>query len=317
MKGVASKGIAAQADCDKQGLLFLGVDGGGSRCRTLLKNFDGEVLGQGEGKCANPVIDYVATISSITSAARQALANAGLGYSHISRLVVGAGLAGLHLPAARQQMSQWQHPFHRLYLGTDLDVANLGAHDGEDGGLIILGTGFAAIARHHGKQMSLGGYGFPINATGSGSWLGLEAVKAVLLAVDGLGPETSLTQCLMPDDDPLKLATEFQNSSPTSYATLAPHVLTEAEKGDYVAGQLMQDAAEFVSKVIRRMRFIGVNQIVLSGSISRFVMPYLSDSDTGALTLARYSPQEGAIMMAMRHLSLESESSNSKAGGKV
>ena len=316
MKNVAVNGIAGLSDDDRQSLLFLGIDGGGSRCRALLKSADGEILGEGEGKCANPVIDYVSTISSITAAARQALAHAGLGYSHISRLVVGAGLAGLHLPDARLQMSQWQHPFHRLYLETDLEVANLGAHDGEDGGLIILGTGFAALAKAGGRRIPIGGYGFPVNATGSGSWLGLEAVKAVLLAVDGLGPATSLTACLMPDDDPLRLATEFQNASPTRYATLAPQVLAEAEKGDYVAGQLMQDAAEFTSQVIQRMRFVGVNQIVLSGSICQFVLPYLSDSDSQMLTLAKYSPQEGAIMMAMARLDRECATLDPSSGGE-
>ncbi|MGI2259814.1 BadF/BadG/BcrA/BcrD ATPase family protein [Shewanella sp. GXUN23E] len=316
MNGVAVKGKALPLADDRQGLLFLGIDGGGSRCRALLKSADGEILGEGEGKCANPVIDYVATIASITSAARQALAHAGLGYSHISRLVVGAGLAGLHLPSARLQMSQWHHPFYRLYLDTDLEVANLGAHDGEDGGLIILGTGFAALAKAEGRRIPIGGYGFPVNATGSGSWLGLEAVKAVLLAADGLGPATSLTACLMPDDDPLRLATEFQNASATSYATLAPHVLTAAEKGDYVAGQLVQDAAEFVSQVIRRMRHTGVNKIVLCGSISQFVLPYLADSDTQILTAARYSPQEGAIMMAMAQFDRAPAKLESSRGGE-
>jgi len=58
--------------------LFLGVDGGGTRCRARLETADGRVLGQGVSGPASMRFGIQAASASILGAAREALAQAGL-----------------------------------------------------------------------------------------------------------------------------------------------------------------------------------------------------------------------------------------------
>ncbi|RYZ03388.1 MAG: N-acetylglucosamine kinase, partial [Alphaproteobacteria bacterium] len=58
---------------------YLGVDGGGTRCRARLETADGEVLGRGLSGPASMRFGFEAARESIMAATRQALTEAGLG----------------------------------------------------------------------------------------------------------------------------------------------------------------------------------------------------------------------------------------------
>ena len=62
---------------------------------------------------------------------------------------------------------------------------------GADGGLVIAGTGSAAIARVAGRETIVGGRGFALGDDGSGAHIGLDALRAATRAHDGLGPESA------------------------------------------------------------------------------------------------------------------------------
>ncbi len=172
---------------------YLGVDGGGSKCRASVADAQGRVLGSALAGPANPFHGVEEARQSIESAARGALEAAGLHSVSLGQLVVGAGLAGVNLPGLYQVMREWPHPFAAFYLATDLRIACIGAHQSDEGAIIVTGTGSCGYVRVGGEERLIGGYGFSFGDQGSGAWMGLEAVKAVLLAVDELGPETQLT----------------------------------------------------------------------------------------------------------------------------
>ncbi|MFC6979691.1 hypothetical protein [Microbulbifer taiwanensis] len=94
---------------------FLGIDAGGSRCRARLESADGSLLGRGFGGPANPCYGLDLAMRSIEKAAAAALADAGLAPELVSRLRVGAGVAGLHLPRYRDAMRAAPHPSRSWY----------------------------------------------------------------------------------------------------------------------------------------------------------------------------------------------------------
>lgn len=279
-------------------LLFVGIDGGASHCRALLQNAAGVTLGVGKSGPANPVNGLEQCKNSIVAAVTGALLQAGLSTAYFSHLVVGAGLAGLHLPAMYDAMTAWHHPFHSLYLTTDLYAAAAGAHQGLDGAVLILGTGFSSLANVAGKQTQIGGYGFPINATCSGSWFGLEAVKAVLLDVDGVGLPTSLTQHILARCSATELAQQLMNASATEFARYAPLVFSAADRGDKVSLGLIQQGAGFVNQVIRRLLACGADRLALIGGITERIKPWLDPQLAACITPALASPEQGAILLA-------------------
>lgn len=289
---------ALSSDGTAKATLYLGIDGGGSHCRTMLQHADGRLLGEGRGGPANPVYGVEQTIQSILTATDEALLQAGLTPADKAQLVVGAGLAGLHLPRMQLAMQQWQHPFKALYLTTDLHVAATGAHQGLDGAVIILGTGFSSVSSHQGQLTQIGGYGFPINATCSGSWFGLEAVKAVLLDADGVGLPTRLTSIVLKDKNATELAEQYMNASATEYARLAPLVFELADLGDPVCLSFIQHGAAFINQVIRKLLSTQVSRVSMIGGISERIKPWLDPQLSLCINPALSSPEQGAILFA-------------------
>ncbi|MBU3020529.1 BadF/BadG/BcrA/BcrD ATPase family protein [Aestuariibacter sp. A3R04] len=277
---------------------FIGIDGGGSHCRALLQDANGTYLGEGQGGPANPVNGVQLAQSAILDACAQAIGQAGLPQSALSSCCVGAGLAGLHLPAMAKAMENWVHPFQSMCVTTDLHAAILGAHQGRDGAVLILGTGFSALAISKNRELALGGMGFPVNALGSGSWLGLEAVKAVLLAADELGPETLLQELLLANTSSVELAQKTVNGDATIFGRFAPLVFEAAAKGDAVAEGLLNQAAAFAERVIRKMTTFGAPETVLIGSVAHALRSRLAPQIQELITEGEASPQAGAILFA-------------------
>jgi len=256
----------------------IGIDGGGSHCRAWVFNAKGQVLGQGQSGPANPVGGLSESFAAITDAAVAALQDAALPPGMLAQLPLAAGLAGLHLPQFYQQFQQWQHPFASLHLTTDLQIAAYGVHQQQDGAVVILGTGFSALASVGLDRIELGGYGFPINCNASGSWFGLEAVKAVLLARDGLAPATMLTERLPDAATSASLANQYLGQGPAVYARLAPLVLQAAADGDAVALGIRAEAVQFVEAVVRRLLAVGAPAVGLVGGIAGQLVPLLEQS---------------------------------------
>lgn len=283
--------------------LFAGVDAGGSHCRVRLEDAVGKLLATTQTGPANLGLGKQRVQQEIMLAIQQALQQAGLAAADMARLHVAAGMAGAHLPELRQQAQSWSLPFADWQLTTDLHTACLGAHAGQDGAVIILGTGFSAIALRQGKQEQLiGGYGFPINATCSGAGLGLEAIKAVLLAIDHVGPATQLTEQLQQQFgcSRYQLAEHFLGATPEHYARLAPLVFAAARRQDEVAIAILRHGAAFIDQVANRLQQQGALPLCLLGGVSESITPWLATKTRQQLVVPAASALEGAIWLARR-----------------
>ncbi|WP_275092119.1 BadF/BadG/BcrA/BcrD ATPase family protein, partial [Microbacterium sp. K36] len=75
-------------------------------------------------------------------------------------------------------------------------TAHAGALDGAAGVLLIAGTGAVALGVDPSGARLVDGWGPELGDFGSGSWLGREALRAVLRAHDGLAAPTALTAAL-------------------------------------------------------------------------------------------------------------------------
>ena len=99
--------------------IFLGIDGGGTKCKAIVMSGDNKILGTGIAGPANPLHGYEQAINSITESAKLALKDAGIDESELGNIVAGVGLAGVNLPVLFEKISQWQHQFKNMFLATD------------------------------------------------------------------------------------------------------------------------------------------------------------------------------------------------------
>jgi glucosamine kinase len=291
------------AKAGRSGSLFLGIDGGGSKCKVVLLTADGQLLGEGLGGPANPLRGMKVATDSILAATQQALTIAGLGFNDMARMVVGAGLAGVNMPQYFQAMSEWQHPFAEFYLTTDLHVACIGAHQAKDGAVIIAGTGSCGLADVQGQVLEVGGHGFPYGDNGSGAWFGNQLVHHVLLHKDQLGPATKLTDLLteqLGTSATLEIVAHFMHATPTIFAKYAPLVFAAAEQGDEVAQHIVRLGAQHIEKIALRLFSINPPRLSMIGGLAYKVIPYLSAEVQQRICDAVAAPEYGAVWFAQQ-----------------
>src|SRR5665811_875011 len=87
--------------------------------------------------------------------------------------------------------------FRSVVYAHDATIACIGAHGARDGGIVIVGTGSVGFALVGGREIRVGGYGFPISDEGSGADLGLHTIRLALRAYDERAVGTSLTRDVM------------------------------------------------------------------------------------------------------------------------
>ncbi|ROS01431.1 glucosamine kinase [Sinobacterium caligoides] len=287
---------------DNNKTLYLGIDGGGSKCRARIVSADNLLLGEGISGPANPVHGFDQTVYSIKDATLKALDDANLAPERIADLVAGVGLAGVNVPSYYEQMNDWAHPFCKMFLTTDLHIACLGAHSGEDGAVIIVGTGSCGFVSVAGEQSMLGGHGFPYGDKGSGAWIGLQAIKAVLLAHDHLGPSTLLTDLV---DEFYQLngnivsLIEWVAAKPSSiYARLAPSVFQAAEAGDPVACRIIEDGVAYIDALAKCLLDKNPPKLALIGGVAEKIRPLLSPEVQEKVVDPVAQPEFGGIYFA-------------------
>lgn len=281
---------------------LVGIDGGGTATRALLATRDGAVIGRGVAGPSGLSRGAAPAWRAIELAIARALDAAGLLHpGDWKNFAIGAGLAGAnHLP--------WRDAFiaanpgvARLAIETDAFTMLLGAHGGQPGVIVAAGTGSVGeVLRADGSRSSVGGWGFAVGDEGSGSWLGLRAVRIAQAAMDGRGATGSLARKVWSvcGADRESLLSWCVQAGPFAYAQLAP-IVFEAEADDPSAARLLERAVGSLEEMTHALDPQGELALAVSGSVARRLAPRLApalrararepldDADAGALTLVR------------------------------
>ncbi|NMP30274.1 ATPase [Thalassotalea sp. M1531] len=287
-----------KGELDSQGL-FLGIDGGGSKCKAILVDKHNNVLGTGISGPGNPLHGFEQATNSIEESAKLALTDAGIDVSLLEKISAGVGLAGVNLPVLFEQMNNWQHPFKDMYLATDLLIACLGAHGGEDGAVMITGTGSCGFVYVDGQSHIVGAHGFPHGDKGSGAWIGLQAAKQVLLSLDGLVESTILTQSLLSHldaKDAIEMVEAIAAKPAAFYAKMAGLVFEAANKHDAIAQAIIEEGADYISRVARKLLAKNPPRISLIGGLTPLLTPWLDQDIQDKLTTPEFPPEMGSVI---------------------
>ena len=284
------------------GPLFIGVDGGGTGCRARIADATGRTLGAGHSAPAAVRLGLERALAAVLGAARAAAANAGLPADALSRLYAVVGLAGIGRKSVLAQLKTRPHPFRAVTYVNDATIACIGAHGGRDGGIVIVGTGSVGLALKDGREIRVGGYGFPVSDEGSGADLGLRAIRCSLRSSDGRIAATPLTRAIMARfaNDPFEIVAWADHATATDYAHFAPLVMDHAESGDTVAREIVTNAAREADALARRLVAQGVARLALVGGVARRMEPWLADDVRHALVPPEDDAIAGALFLARR-----------------
>ncbi|MEQ1725382.1 MAG: BadF/BadG/BcrA/BcrD ATPase family protein [Sphingopyxis sp.] len=289
--------------------LYLGVDAGGTATKARLTDAAGTVLGTGHAGPANTRVGIAALHAALLDVSMQAVRSAGLtdggvAERDVAAIRVGMGIAGINRMGIKPQIQALPFPFANVAFTSDAMIANLGAHMGGDGAILILGTGSVGLVKRGEDSVSIGGYGFPISDEGSGAALGLSAIRHALRALDGRTKPSPLSQAITKEFDHAipRVIAWMDEAVPGDYATFAPLVMDYANNGDEIAVSIVRDAAVHVERFIETIMARGAERCVLMGGLADAMKPWLRVRIAAQLGEPLGDALDGALIYAGRPL---------------
>jgi len=284
---------------------FIGIDGGATKCIIRIEDEYGKLLGTELRGPANIRISVHSAWDFILSGIHAILAEHQIRIDDKENIFhVAVGIAGCEVASSYQDFIHFKQPFNNLIVTSDAHTACLGAHNGEDGAVIIIGTGTIGMSLEEGQIKQVGGYGFPHDDRGGGAYLGLEAVNISLAAHDGRVQPSILSEAIFKhfNDKPDTLITWANQANSTAFASLAPIVIRAESQGDATALKLLQRAADAINEIADAL-LLKKNKLLpcaLIGGLAPFIQNFLSEELKSLLIQPASSPVSGAILLA-RH----------------
>jgi len=221
-----------------------GIYAGGTKTACIVVNEKGSIIAESRTGSANyQVVGIRNALAEIKDALRLALIDAGLKKVDLA----GIGMAGVDRAADFEKIKEELLPMpgaDKVFLSNDGEIVLLGAQGGRPGIVLIAGTGsiIYGIDKDH-QTCRVGGWGSILGDEGSGFWLGLKAINAVIKAFEGRGEETGLKETVLKELQ-LNEVTDlvsftYQERLPREQiAFLAPAVFRLAAAGDKTAVEI-------------------------------------------------------------------------------
>lgn len=284
--------------------LVVGIDLGKTGCRARV---DGEAAVEGVGA---PGLADPGGLDRAVDAVRQVT---GWALSGRTAAALGVGAAGAE--AAPEQRKLLAERLARHFTGATVAVtsdsvtAHAGALEGRAGAVLAVGTGAVALGvGRDGRRSQVDGWGPWLGDDGSGSWIGREALRAVLAARESRGPTTSMSAAAVErygDLDRLPSTLHAAGGVAQTTGAFVPDVVAAAERGDEVALEILQRAAEhWTELLVAAADNVGEQEVSLVGGLGE--VPLLTEPFLGGLperlrlVPAAGTALDGAVLLATR-----------------
>jgi len=263
--------------------IYVALDAGGTKTQCWVAD-ETQVLGRATGGTVKiMMVGEELAAERLRAVILEAATAAGVDVKDVKRTCMG--LAGINSESTRA----WAVLALGGIVGGELDlcgdeeIALDAAFRGGPGLLVVAGTGSNVVGRcSSGEMVSAGGWGPVIGDEGSGTWIGLEAIRAGLRAHD-----RGVATCLLREievhwelEDMGELIAKANERSRPDFAELAMVVARCAEEGDALAASVLERAgaelAEQVSLAASKMRALGfaggcaaddAKQVAFTGSV--------------------------------------------------
>ena len=280
----------------------IGVDGGGSGVRAWAAPLDHDPLTEPTGHAsfadaANPyAIGVTAAAAAITRAITAAWHAAGADPARLEDAFVCVGTAGVERSEERHgvvaALIASGVTAERLTLLGDPWVALEGAIPEGPGAraLLVAGTGSIAVSiGRDGRPTRVGGWGARVGDEGGGAWLGIEAVRATLRALDGRDPPGALAHAVQSawGEGPESLVGHARDAAPSDFARLAPLVIAAADDDPVAAAlrvravaalaELLTTAASATGDPVVASAVVGGVATALEGDLRGMLPPAFAD----------------------------------------
>lgn len=280
---------------------LLGVDGGGSGTRVRLARADGSQLSQGTSGPSALMHGAEAAWKAVGAAAAMAYAQAGMVAPPLHRVAIGLGLAGVHNRQWAAGFLAAQPGYAAVALETDALTTLLGAHQGQAGAIVAIGTGSVGeLLDANGQRREVGGWGFPSGDEAGGAWIGLRAVNHAQQVLDGRAAGGAFADAVIAACGGARDAVQtwLAQANQHTYAELAPLVL--AHGADAQAHAILSEAGRQVALLADALDAGDQVPVALCGGLAAPLTPYLPASLRQRVVSAQGDSATGALRLIAR-----------------
>lgn len=279
---------------------LVAVDGGGTGCRARIADPSGAVIGSGQSGPANAMTDPDRAAFNVIEAAELAAGAAGLAPDALSDAKAVIGLAGVNVGDYGERLRR-RLPFAESMVLWDAEIAVRGALGPHDGAAAIVGTGSVFGARDGNAVRLVGGWGFLIGDQASGARLGRTLLERTLLAHDGVGSGSALTDAVLKrfDGEAQEIVSFAHSVKPSEFAAFAPQIFQAAEAGDPIALEIVGEGVAAIEASLRAVMPRDCRRICMLGGLAAPYTPFLAESLKAMLHPAQGSALDGAMAIAV------------------
>lgn len=233
---------------------IIGVDGGGTKTEAVAYNLDGKVLKTSLKGFANLLNGKDKALNNIVDSIREIIDE--LGKDKLQGIYLG--IAGIEVGNnAKYILESVKKAFDiEANLMNDGELALKSMLKGEDGILVIAGTGSIVFGMNNGKVTRCGGWGHLLGDEGSGYKISIDALKNILFEEDNSLKKSDLTIDIMREFNwnCVNEIVEFvYSSSKDEIAKLAPIVSKLAENGDSFSIGILEKEAIALAKTTQNV----------------------------------------------------------------
>jgi len=237
----------------------IGIDGGGTKTKALLATPEGEVLAEANTGPSNPqIVGFDRAAHSIFNLVRECCGKISQPVKTVKSIVAGIGGVGraedkAQLKEALRSVSVYTR---NIQLEHDARVALEAALPWRPGIVLISGTGSIAFYRTKDNDfLRSGGWGRVLGDDGSGYAISREALRAVMLASEGRGKATILSEKVL-DFFKIELPEHLISAIKRvngDIASIAPIVLESAKEKDAVSVKILENGAKDLVELIQTL----------------------------------------------------------------
>ena len=278
---------------------LVGVDGGGSGTRIIvtdkklkiLASARGEpsALGQGIEKAWRAIVDTLA----------RAFHYGNIPAPMLSECAIGLGLSGANNIIWKNEFYMRNPGFKKILVDTDGFTTLLGAHGGNPGAIVAVGTGSVGMTLNSANERKdVSGWGFPAGDEASGAWLGLKAAAITQKTIDGRRLPSPLSENVLKfcGKEPAQFLNWLGNAGQNSFAQLAPLIFQSAPT-DPDAKNLLLAAGIEVELMIKALDPEGKLPLSICGGLGEALIPYLPEAIKTRNQTAQGDSTIGALLL--------------------
>ncbi len=283
---------------------LIGVDGGGTGTRVRLADSQGIELAQASAGPSALSHGIPNAWTTILSAIGEACALADIGSPPLSSMAIGLGLAGVHNKDWAAQFVAADPGFAALVLDTDGFSTLMGAHGGQPGAIVAIGTGSVGEAmRTDGAKVEVGGWGFPAGDEASGAWMGLRALNHIEQVLDGRVPGGNFARDVIAACGGGRDAVQIWlgRANQTAYASLARFVVLHGDS-DPVARAILEHAGREVASIAHALDPESCLPLALCGGLGEVLLAWLPEATRARCLPPQGDSAQGALRMIQLHL---------------